>query len=63
MNEGGCWSCFEKTAAGRISFLEIPGDVDDDNPLISFDEEHEFEELDTLVVKQRFPPMADDELW
>ena len=46
--------------SGR-SGLEVPGDVDYDDALVSSDEEQEFEELGSLVVEGSLPPVFDDQ--
>ena len=37
--------------------LQIPGDVDDRNPLIAAHQEKQFENLGALVVERRLPPV------
>lgn len=41
----------------------IPGNVDDDDALLTANEKQQFQEAGTLVVEQVLPPVADDQLW
>src|SRR5580704_3427662 len=42
--------------------LQVPGNVDDDNALITADKKEQLEQLSTLVVKRSLPPVLDYEL-
>ena len=46
----------------RISIaLEVPGNIDDDNPAVTADEEDDLKHVGAAVVKKIFPPVPDDE--
>ena len=42
--------------------LEIPRDVDDDNSLVTPDEEQQLQQLNALVMKEVLPPVLNHEL-
>ena len=44
------------------SHLEIPGDVDDDDPLVAAQQEQQLEKLSALVVERGLPPVFDNQL-
>ena len=52
------------TYGGRsgIEQLQIPGNVDDRNSLIAAHQEKQFENLGTLIVEWRLPPVFNDHL-
>ena len=41
--------------------LEVPGNIDDEDSLIAFDEQHELEQVGALVVEEILPPVLDDQ--
>ena len=44
------------------SGLQIPGDVDDDDALITANKKEQFEQLSPLVVERSLPPVFDHQL-
>src|SRR5580692_7606761 len=43
-------------------FVQIPGDIDDDNLFISFDQQHELQQIGALIVQQILIPVLHHQL-